>query len=422
MTVYTVQPGDTLAAISARFGLPEARIASINEIDPGRLIPGQALIIAYHRKIHTVRPGDTLYSVAAEYGISLRRLRQNNPILAGRDALYPGQVLVIEWEGRKKGAIETTGYAYPFIDRDILFRTLPYLTYLGIFSTGIRADGSLVEEDDGPLIGAALDYGTKPMLVLTSIGDDGTFSTDTVSRVLNSGEASARLMESVADMASRKGYAAVNADFEYIPAADREAYNRFIAGLSRMLDGAGITVDVSLPPKVSGDQPGLLYEAIDYPALGAAADTLLLMTYEWGYTYSEPRAVAPINEVRRVAEYAKSVIPASRLLLGIPNYGYSWRLPWRSGEAAETIGNTEALEIAIRRGVPIEFDTAAETPWFIEPRAPGDSREIWFEDARSIQAKLLLMAELNLRGIGVWQIMRWFPQLWALVNLQFDIV
>ncbi len=79
---------------------------------------------------------------------------------------------------------------------------------------------------------------------------------------------------------TRRGFAGVDIDFEYIPAADAEAYAAFIRAARERLEPNGVTVMVALAPKTSADQPGLLYEAHDYQALGQAADDVLLMTYE----------------------------------------------------------------------------------------------------------------------------------------------
>ena len=64
----------------------------------------------------------------------------------------------------------------------------------------------------------------------------------------------------------------------------------------------GFEVSVALAPKTSDDQPGLLYQGKDYGGLGAAANRVLLMTYEWGYSFSEPMAVAPVNKSRNVLD------------------------------------------------------------------------------------------------------------------------
>ena len=109
----------------------------------------------------------------------------------------------------------------------------------------------------------------------------------------------------------------------------------------------GYQVSVAVPPKTSSEQRGLLYEGVDYRLLGENADTVFLMTYEWGYTYGPPMAVAPIEKVRDVVDYAVTQIPKDKLLMGIPNYGYDWPLPYERGlTRAMTIGNEEAVSIA----------------------------------------------------------------------------
>lgn len=196
-------------------------------------------MIAYHSRIYTVREGDSLWSIAAGLGVTVNQLWRNNPNLNGKSDIYPGQTLVIEYANAKLGALETTGYVYTFVERDVIRRTLPYLTYLAIFSYGIRADGSLIIPDDNELIQLALEYGAKPMLVLTSLGEDGRFSTETVSRLLNDPVAADNLISNLVDTCEEKDYAAVNSDFEYIPPEDRDSYTNFIERLGDELRAIG---------------------------------------------------------------------------------------------------------------------------------------------------------------------------------------
>ncbi len=413
MYIYVVSPGDTLAGISTRIGLPQSVIAAANGLrEPYSLTPGQALLILNGARTYTVIPGDSIYSIAARFGLSTNELWRLNPSLAGGNIIYPGQTLVVYLPQENTAPLISTGYAYPFINRSVLRSTLPYLDYLAIFSYGFRADGSLVVADDAELISIANEYGVRPMLVLTSLGDDGRFSSEAVSSMLTSPEVQQNLINNIVETAQLKGYASVNSDLEYIPPEDREEYNTFIRNLADALHAVGIELTVSLAPKTSDDQAGLLYEAIDYATLGAIADRVLLMTYEWGYTYSEPRAVAPINNVAAVVDYALTVIPREKIDLGIPNYGYDWQLPWVEGTPARSLGNIAAQELAIERGAVIMYNESDQTPFFNYTAEDGTSHVVWFEDARSIMEKLRLARDRGLGGIGVWQIMRWFPQLW----------
>ena len=428
MLIHTVRRGDTVFSVAREYGVPPARIITDNLLaEPGRLAEGQDLLIQFPTVTHTVAGGDTLTSIAARYGVSRLALLRYNPVLDGESRIYPGQVLNIAYEPPEYGETVTMGYAYPFIDRTVLRRTLPYLTYLSIFSTGLRSDASLIPPDaESELIALSREYAAVPLLTLTSLTEGGTFSSDLVAEILASPELTERLAENLAEAVTAAGYGGVDSDFEYIPPQFASAYAEFLANLSERLP-EGVPVFVSLAPKVRADQPGLLYEGHNYPLLGAAADGSLLMTYEWGYTFGPPMAVAPIREVRRVVDYAVTEIAPEKLMLGLPNYGYDWPLPYVPGQSrAESLGNVAAVNRAADRGAAIRFDEAAQSPtyrYYDRPETYADAVEhvVWFENARSVREKLLLGAEYGLGGFGVWNIMRYFPALWTLLSRMFRI-
>ncbi len=132
-------------------------------------------------------------------------------------------------------------------------------------------------------------------------------------------------------------------------------------------------------------------------------------------------AVAPVDKVEQVLRFATSVIPSGRIFMGVPNYGYDWTLPYVPGESvARALSNVEAIDQAIQVGAHIQYDETAQTPFYNYWRNNAE-HEVWFEDARSIRAKLLLANEYRLRGISVWNIMQYFPQLWMVLNALFEI-
>ncbi len=132
-------------------------------------------------------------------------------------------------------------------------------------------------------------------------------------------------------------------------------------------------------------------------------------------------AVAPLNKVREVVEYALTKIPASKINLGIPNYGYDWTLPFVQGASkAVTIGNIQAVQIAIASDASIQFDETAQSPYF-QYFSEGLTHEVWFEDVRSLSAKFKLVEEYRLRGMGYWQIMQLFRANWLLLADTFSI-
>jgi spore germination protein len=208
------------------------------------------------------------------------------------------------------------------------------------------------------------------------------------------------------------GYRVLDSDFEFIAREDAEAYFAFLGYARDRLHDYGFRLHVDLAPKSYADQPGLLYEAHDYARIGSIADQVLLMTYEWGYAYGPPMAVAPLPQVERVLQYGVSEIPPEKIQMGIPNYGYDWILPYEKDRRAVTIGNQEAVLLASRMEAEIRYDASARAPTF-QYRRDGRLHEVWFEDARSMQAKILLADSLRLRGLGIWNLLRPFSQNWA---------
>lgn len=133
-------------------------------------------------------------------------------------------------------------------------------------------------------------------------------------------------------------------------------------------------------------------------------------------------AVAPVNKQRQVVEYAVTQISRSKIKLGIPNYGYDWILPYERGvTVATTLGNVEAVRLAIKYGAEIMFDETAKSPFYHYYDETGRYHEVWFEDVRSMQAKFDLMKEFNLAGCGYWQIMKLFRANWFLLEDNFYI-
>lgn len=370
--------------------------------------------------IYVVQPGDSLYSIAEKFNVPQEKIVYDNQ-LYGQNHLVVGQALLLLGPGLPAEKIKdlyVTGYAYTFIDMELLGQVLPFLNELLIFSYGFTMEGQLIPplRDDLPMIRAAWLQGVKPILVLTPFGPDGVFNNYLVNRVVENSGVQEQLIQQLLETVQNRGYAGVDVDFEFILPQDRELYAAFVGNLRETMNQNGYTVSVAVPPKTSADQPGLLYEGIDYRLLGENADKVLLMTYEWGYTYGPPMAVAPLNKVRQVLDYAVTEIPREKILMGIPNYAYDWPLPYERGVTeAALIGNVQAVEIAAANYAQILFDEIAQSPYFTYRKDQTD-REVWFEDVRSIDAKLRTAAEYDFLGVGYWNLMRPFRANWLLLE------
>ncbi|WAH38157.1 glycosyl hydrolase family 18 protein [Alicyclobacillus dauci] len=134
-----------------------------------------------------------------------------------------------------------------------------------------------------------------------------------------------------------------------------------------------------------------------------------------------PMAIAPVNQVRAVLDYATSVIAPEKILMGMSLYGYDWPLPYVKGRTrASGISNNDAQNLAITEQSPIHWDRESASPWF-EYMVGSVRHIVWFDDALSAAIKLSLVDEYGLRGVSMWVLGNEFPQVWNLLQDEYNI-
>lgn len=415
---HTVRFGETLWRIAQNYGTTVQSILRANQIsDPNYIYPGLRLYIPAPR--HTIRPGETLFQIAQRYNVSLESLLKVNNI-QDPNLVYPGTVIVIP--RRTRPVIEVNAYTYQAGEQAVpaIRENGEHLTYLSPFAYRVREDGSLQPIDGSPAIRAAYAERVVPMMSIVNF----TYSElghNLAHIILSSTEIQARLLTNIINTMRDKGYRGLNIDFENVLPADRELYNQFLQRAVNRLHPEGFFVSSALAPKTGPEQVGLLYEAHDYPAHGRILDFVVLMTYEWGYRLGPPQAISPLNQIRRVLDYAVSVIPRDKIFFGFQLYARDWLLPHVKGQEAETFSMQEAVSRAVRNGAVIQYDTTAQSPFYRYTDSQGRMHEVWFEDARSAQAKFDTVKEYGLRGVSYWVLGYPFPQNWTLLEDNFTI-
>ncbi len=420
MELYVVKSGDTIYQIARRYSTPVDDIIFANQLqNPDILSVGQALIIPNHETRRTVSRGDTLYSIARRHGVSLQRLVAANPQVANPNRIYPGQTIVIPADGGQMREIIVNGYVTDATD-STLNATLPYLTFLSPFSYRSDLSGNLTPTFR---LNTTLSGGhrTANLLTLTNLLEAGGFSSQIAHAILTDQAVQDAFLENVEALLRQGGWYGVNVDFEYVYQFDRESYNQFLRRLTQRMHRLGYIVATALAPKLSEGQQGLLYSAHDYASHGQTVDYVVLMTYEWGYTYGPAMAVAPLNMVRQVLDYATQVIPAEKILMGVPNYGYDWTLPFVQGSAARSLTNIDAVTLAGQVGAAIQYDQAAQSPFFRYYDGDGRQHEVWFEDARSLRAKYALVSEYGLAGVSFWNLNSLFRTNFIVLESMFNV-
>lgn len=425
LQIHVVTEGETLTSIANTYNTTAVAITNANELDaPNDLVIGQALVIPIFGQFYFVQQGDSLYSIANRFGMTYQELATINNI-SPEMTLPIGLRIYIP--PRAKRAITSYAYIEPFGDtvsetlENAAAKNSPYLTFLALFSYRVNRDGSLTSPPIGNLQEIAANTDTAMAMVVTNLEGPG-FSDELGHIILTVQAVQNKLLDNIVNTAQTQGFTDIHFDFEFLPSDDREAYNAFLRKAKERFSQEGLLLSTALAPKTSATQTGQWYEAHDYAAHGEIADFVVLMTYEWGYSYGPPMAVSPIDQVRNVVDYALTVIPADKILLGQNLYGYDWTLPFvEGGEAARAVSPQQAIAIARENNAVIQYDTSAQAPFFTYTDAEGNEHEVWFEDARSIQAKFDMIRELDLLGIAYWKLGLAFPQNWLLLDDQFTI-
>ncbi len=424
MRIYVVRPGDSVWSIAKNYGVTNKSIIDTNGLEPSaKLAVGQSLVIPTSQKAYRVQPGDSIWTIARKFGVSVNSIAQLNNI-SNPYLIYPGLIIRIPEYSKNYGEIEVNAFIQPSThekDAQRVNEVGKYLTYIAPFSYHVNADGTLKPIDDETILKTAKQHKIAPMLSVTNLSEKN-FDTKIITNILNSNALQKTLINNILATLKGKGYYGVIVDFEKIPPEDRELYNNFLRKLVGALHPEKYVVATALAPKTYDVKAGAWHGAHDYKSHGEIVDFVIIMTYEWGWSGGPPMAVAPINEVKKVIDYAVSVIPPKKIMMGMPLYGYDWALPYTpGGEFAESIGNQEAINRAIKRGSIIKYDEKSQSPFYNYTDEKGISHVVWFEDARSVQAKFKLANRYGLKGVSYWVLAQPFPQNWQVLDNMFKI-
>ena len=366
--------------------------------------------------VYVVQNEESLHAVARRFSTTAETLARLNA-LADPSRTVPGLALAVPGEAHKpRREAVVNAYAYPTLPVRIAAELLGHFSFFSSFCARMTAEGDLIPPDDAALVGAALSCGAMPLLCVANLGEGGGFSGDLAHAVLADSRRQEALLRRILALVGGRGYRGVSLNLVRLYPFDREAYNAFVRRAAALLHERGCMLITALAPKADEDQGGLLYAAHDYAVHGEEADWVVLMTYDWGHMHGEPGPVSPLGGIRSVLDYASERIQSGKILMGFSNYAYNWVLPWREGGEASVLSNAAAANLAVSAGAEICYDVRAAASHFRYRDAAGLWHEVWFEDARSVNARRSLVDEYDLGGISLWAAN--FPNPMLLATLQ----
>jgi len=187
----------------------------------------------------------------------------------------------------------------------------------------------------------------------------------------------------------------------------------------RELPGSQVSIDLAWAP---GGIDGRYY---DYLGLSLAADLVFVMGYDeqsqmWNSGPCRALANSPLtNTFAGVREYLRLGVPASKLVLGVPWYGYRYpclnltadnvctieEVPFRGCNCSDAAGRQftypEILDFLQLSDEGRKWDWASGTPTF-NYRQDGQDYQVWYDDPQSLSIKYQIAKMMGLKGTGFW--------------------
>ncbi|SEU00635.1 LysM peptidoglycan-binding domain-containing protein [Lacrimispora sphenoides] len=424
MNLHVVQPGETINSIAEYYNIPVDRLILENGIaNPENLATGQTIVIVQPEVLYTVQAGDSLESIAKQHGTTPMELLRNNPYLSNMEFLYAGETIVISYQTNRKRTISTIGYTFSYIDRSVLIKTLPFLTYLTIFNYRTTSEGEIISNaDDTEIIQLAKAFDVAPMMFISTMTEEGIVSREVTYNIINNPTVQDRFIENALYILRTKGFYGINIYAENVTNGNIDSIAAYLKKASAIFHSEGYKVLVTITPATNVDIPGVNFERLDYSKLSEYADGIIFSSYDWARSYSYPSAIFPVNILRELLDYVVSIIPSEKIFLGVTALGYDWTLPYVPGATeAVVISNNSAVQIAAENNIPIQFNEVAQSSYFYYIDSDGILHVVWFKDARSFNARAGLIEEYNLQGISIWTIMRFDTRMWLIINTQYYI-
>lgn len=280
----------------------------------------------------------------------------------------------------------------------VMMRT-NHLDQVVIFGYGFDQAGNIEGKEQHLIKGVT---GAQKRVLLFGNLTDGAFNRHTAHAILTDPTVQQRAIRGIIEKAEQLKVAGVQIDFEEIPGEDRDAYTAFLARLRDELHPRGMTLSIAAAAKTRDTTTGW-GGATDYAAIGQIVDQFYIMAYDEHWRGGEPGPIASLPWVERVIRYAISVMPSQKIVLGVPWYGYEWTADSSMGTATNrAYSSARMLRRAEEYGAQIVWDPVAGENVMLLRTEQGD-RIAWFPDERSLQAKLRLAYQYNLKGIAIWR-------------------
>ena len=157
----------------------------------------------------------------------------------------------------------------------------------------------------------------------------------------------------------------------------------------------------------------------DHKALAKVLDFIVPMAYDEPWSSHVAAANSPIHNLNvGISQYAELGVPASKLVIGLPWYGWDYPCVAKEGVChvdppagspwfgwATQIGYSDIIKLQQSAGGPISMDAPTVTKYFDYNATSGKSRgrhQVWYDDPQTLQSKYAACQHAGVRGVAFW--------------------
>lgn len=240
---------------------------------------------------------------------------------------------------------------------------------------------------------------------------DGEWDGSLIHRLISNKQLRETHIAAMVSLVTSHQWAGIDLDYESLAASDRNAYSALTHDLADALHHVQKRLTITVHAKTSepGDWSGA--RAQDWRALGESADEVRVMAYDYSTEDSSPGPIAPLRWVESVLRLAISEVPRDKIMLGVATYGYDW-VDGSSSQQGEGMQWADVQALAQAHGTSMQWDAASQSPWFTYTDSQGQRHTVWYEDARSLEAKIALASRDNVHGVVIWRLGGEDPAIW----------
>lgn len=271
------------------------------------------------------------------------------------------------------------------------------ITDIGYFSAGLSYKAKLTGAYAFPFKSSKLPKGARVHFVVAEINNSSKLHF-----ALNPKLGYRKKL--ISDIVSAsKGFNGIQIDFEAVKPHDAYNFLSFLTELRRKMNHKQM-LSVALPARKSK-----IYDAYDYEAISKIADRIIIMAYDQHWSTSAPGPVASLPWCRSISDYAKTIVPRDKLIMGMPLYGRSWN----EKNYSRSVRYNEVLEDIKKNNRELKFDENLGPHYTYEESVRVF---VFFDDIPSLVDKMKLYKTKIVRGVAFWRIGQGPNEIWGLMG------